>query len=283
MAPALLLSLLLSQPKILLYAAHGDPSDLSSYDVSTWEPGNQLFVAVDQASLREEPNEEAAVVASLPLGAQVTVKARSGERVRVLDRVDYWYQVEAKGLDGRAVQGHLFGNLLTPLRLEGDFDGDGEKELATVAMTSDFKIRVRILEPKLPPTQRVANVDLQSSGRGQGGSVKATFVDAKKAGVALVMIESTPESDTTSFKAFVSYVVPGRKRGVLGTVVEALTLTELTDPPLLVRHAVSFDRRKRRLISVETRKGEQKNGKTVKVRHVYQWNDGVYAEEHKKR
>jgi hypothetical protein len=113
--------------------------------------------------------------------------------------------------------------------------------------------------------------------------VKASFVDARKAGVALVMVESIPESDSTSYKAFISYVVPGRKRGVLGTVTEALTLTELADPPLMVRHAVSFDRRKRRLISVETRKGEQKNGKTVKVRHVYQWKDGVYAEEHKKR
>jgi hypothetical protein len=283
MAPALLLSLLLSQPKILLYAVHGDTNDLSSYELSTWEPGHKLFIAVDQASLREEPDEEAAVLASLSLGAPVTVKARSGERVRVLDRVDYWYQVEAKGLDGRPVQGHLFGNLLTPLRLEGDFDGDGEKEVATVAMTADFKIRVRILEPKLPPTQRVANLDLQPAGRGPGGSVKASFVDARKAGVALIMVESIPEADSTSFKAFVSYVVPGRKRGVLGTVMEALTLTELSDPPLMVRHAVSFDRRKRRLISVETRKGEQKSGKTVKVRRVYQWKDGVYAEEHRKR
>jgi hypothetical protein len=283
MAPALLLSLLLSQPKILLYAVHGDTSDLSSYDLSTWEPGHKLFIAVDQASLREEPDEEAAVLTSLSLGAPVTVKARSGERVRVLDRVDYWYQVEAKGLDGRPVQGHLFGNLLTPLRLEGDFDGDGEKEVATVAMTSDFKIRVRVLDPKLPPTQRVANLDLQPAGGGTGGSVKASFVDARKAGVALMMVESIPEADSTSFKAFISYVVPGRKRGVLGTVMEALTLTELSDPPLMVRHSVSFDRRKRRLISVETRKGEQKNGKAVKVRRVYQWKDGVYAEEHKKR
>jgi hypothetical protein len=283
MAPALLLSLLLSQPKVVLYAAHGDTSDLSSYDVSTWEPGHKLFIAVDQASLREEPDEEGAVVASLSLGAPVTVKARSGDRVRVLDRVDYWYQVETKGLDGRPVQGHLFGNLLTPLRFEGDLDGDGEKEIATVAMTSDFKIRVRVLEPKLPPTQRVSNLDIHPAGRGPGGSVKASFVNPRKAGVALLMVQSIPEGDSTSFKVFVSYVVPGRKQGVLGTVTEALTLTELSNPPLMVRHTVSFDRRKRRLISVETRKGEQKNGKTVKVRHVYQWKDGVYAEEHKKR
>ncbi|WP_224367742.1 SH3 domain-containing protein [Hyalangium versicolor] len=283
MAPALLLSLLLSQPKILLYAAHGDSNELASYDVSTWEPGHKLFTAVDQASLRDEPNEEAAVVASLPMGSPVTVVQRSGERVRVIDRVDYWYLVEAKGANGRTVKGHLFGNLLTPLRLEGDLDGDGEKEIATVAMTSDFKIRVRVMEPKLPPNQRVANVDLQPAGSGLGGSAKVSLVEARKAGVALLMVESLPEADSNSFKAFLSYVVPNHKRGELGTVMESLTLAELVAPPMVVRHVVSFDRRRKRLLSVETRKGELKSGKTVKVRHVYQWKDGLYIEERKRR
>ncbi len=283
MAPALLLSLLLSQPKVLLYAVHGDANALTSYDVSTWEPGSKLFIAVDQASLREEPNEEARVLAALALGSPVTVKQRLGERVRVLDRVDYWYQVEAKGSDGRPVTGHIFGNLLTPLRLEGDLDGDGEKEIATVAMTADFKIRVRVMEPKLPPNQRVANLDLRPGGQGPGGSAQASFVDAKKAGVPLLLVESAPEGSTSNYKIFVSYVVPNHKRGTLGTVLEALSLGEISDPPILVRHAVSFDRRKKRLISVETNKGELKAGRTVKIRHVYQWNDGVYSEEHKTR
>ena len=283
MAPALLLSLLLSQPKILLYAAHGDTTELASYDVSTWEPGSQLFIAVDQASLREAPQEDASVVASLALGSPVTVKQRLGERIRLLDRVDCWYQVEAKGADGKPVTGHLFGNLLTPLRLEGDFDGDGEKEIATVAMTADFRIRIRVMEPKLPPNQRVANLDVRTSGQGPGGSAKASFVDAKKAGVALLLVESAPEASSSSSKIYLSYVVPGHKRGALGTVLESLSLSELADPPILVRHAVSFDKRKRRLISVETNKGELKSGKTVKIRHVYQWKDGVYTAEQKRR
>lgn len=283
MAPALLLSLLLSQPKVLLYAVHGDANELTSYDVSTWEAGSKLFIAVDQASLREEPSEDARVLSTLALGAPVTVKQRLGERVRVLDRVDYWYQVEAKGVDGRPVTGHVFGNLLTPLRVEGDFDGDGEKEVATVAMTADFKIRVRVMEPKLPPTQRVANLDLRPGGQGPGGSAQVSFVEAKKAGVPLLLVESTPEGGSSNFKTYVSYLVPTHKRGALGSVVESLSLGELSDPPVQVRHAVSFDRRKKRLISVETNKGELKSGKTVKIRHIYQWKDGVYAEEHKGR
>jgi hypothetical protein len=283
MMRALLLTLLLSQPKAVLYGTHGDPNELTSYDVSTWEPGHKLFIAVDQASLREEPDEEAKVVASLALGTAVTVKRRLDARVRLLDRVDHWYEVETKGADGKPVAGLVFGNLLTPLRFEGDLDGDGEKEIATVAMTADFKIRVRVMEPKLPPNQRVTNLDLRPAGEGPGGSAKATFVDPKKAGVALLMVESVPEADSQSFKVFLSYTVPERKRETLGTLTEALTLHELVDPPVVVRHAVSFDRRKRRLISVETNKGGLKAGKTVKRRHVYQWKDGVYTEVHKKR
>jgi hypothetical protein len=280
MAPALLLTLLLAQPKVVLYAAHGDLEQLTSYDVSTWEPGHTLFIAVDQASLREEPSEEARVVVSLPLGAAVTVKRRLEERVWQLDRVDSWYEVEAKGADGKAVTGLVFGNLLTPLRFEGDLDGDGEKEIATVAMTADFKIRVRVMEPKLPPNQRVVNLDLQSAGAGRGGSAKASLVDAKKAGVALLSVESVPHADSHSFRAFVSYVVPGRRKGTLGTVMESLTLHELVEPPVVVRHDVKFDRKKRRLISVEIHKGERKGGGTVKRRRVYQWKDGVYTEVH---
>jgi hypothetical protein len=283
MAPALLLTLLLAQPKVVLYAAHGDPSELTSYDVSTWEPGHKLFIAVDQASLRRDPNEEATVVTSLALGTPVTVKRRLEARVRLLDRVDHWYEIEAKRADGKPVAGLVFGNVLTSLRFEGDLDGDGEKEIATVVMTADFQIRVRVLEPRLPQNRRVASLDLRPAGKGPGGSTKASFVSAKKAGVALLMVESIPLTDSSSFKAFLSYGVPERKQGTLGAVKESLVLHELVDPPVTVRHKVSFDRRKRRLISVESNKGQLKVGKTVKIRHVYQWKDGVYTALHKKR
>ncbi|MBN1210911.1 MAG: SH3 domain-containing protein [Myxococcaceae bacterium] len=283
MAPALLLSLLLAQPKLLLYAAHGAPSELASYDVSTWEAGHRLFIAVDQASLLEAPEEQARVVASVALGTPVKVTLRLAERSRVLDRVDHWYQVEAKAADGRLVRAYAFGNLLTPLRYEADLDGDGEKEVATVAMTADFKIRVRVMEPGLPLHQRVASLDLRPAGEGLGGSVKASLVPAKKAGVALLKVESIPLADSSSFKVFLSYVVPRRARGTRGSIIESLSLRERAEPPIVVRHSVSFDRKRRRLIAVETNKGELRLGKTVRIRRVYQWKDGVYTEVRKKR
>lgn len=283
MAPALLLTLLLAQPKILLYAGHGDPSDVASFDVSTWEPGHKLFIAVDQASLREEPDEQAKVLASLELGTPVTVKRRLDPRVRLLDRVDCWYEVEAKRADGAPVSGLVFGNLLTPLRVEADLDGDGEKELATVAMTADFKIRVRVMEPSLPLNQRVASLDLRTAGVGTGGSARLTPVDARKAGVALLMVEALSETDVRSYKVFLSYVVPERQKGRLGAVMESLFLHERVDPPVVVRHKVSFQRKQRRLIAVESNKGELKPGKTVKTRRMYEWKDGVYTLVPKKR
>jgi hypothetical protein len=283
MAPVLLLSLLLAQPKAILYAAHGDPSDLMSYEFSTWEPGHKLFIAVDQASLRVTAEDEAPVVASLTLGTPVTVRLRLANRMQVLDRVDHWYQVEARGADGKPITGYVFGNLLTPLRYEEDLDGDGEKEIATVAMTADFRIRVRVLEPSLPPPHRVASLDLRPAGEGRGGLIKASHVSAKKAGVALLVLESVPQADRSSFKAFLSYGGAERAQGTLGTVREALKLEERVEPPIMVRHSVSFDRKRRRLISVETNKGERVKGRTVRIRHVYQWRDGVYTEVPKKR
>jgi hypothetical protein len=283
MAPALLLTLLIAQPKVLLYTVQGDPNELASYDVSTWEVGHRLFIAVDQASLLEAPEEQARVVTSLALGTPVKVTLRLAERSRVLDRVDHWYQVEAKAADGKLVRAYVFGNLLTPLRYEGDLDGDGEQELATVAMTADFKIRVRVLEPGLPPHQRVVYLDLMPGGEGLGGSVKASLVPAKKAGVALLTVESLPRADSSRSTAFLSYVVPKRARGTRGTVLKSLALRERSDPPIVVRQAVSFDRRKRRLIAVETNKGELRPGKTVSIRRVYQWENGLYTEVRKKR
>ncbi|KFE64337.1 SH3 domain-containing protein [Hyalangium minutum] len=282
MAPALLLTLLLAQPKIVLYAGHGDPHELSSFDVSTWEPGHKLFIAVDQVSLRTEPDEQATVLASLSLGTPVTVKRRLEPRVRLLDRVDSWYEVEAKQEDGPPVTGLVFGNLLTPLRVEADLDGDGEKELATVAMTADFKIRVRVMEPALPLNQRVASLDLRTVGA-TGGTAKLSYVDARKAGVALLVVESLSEADVRSFKVFLSYVVPEHQKDRLGAVMESLFLHERVDPPVVVRHKVSFQRKQRRLIAVESNKGELKPGKTVKTRRVYQWRDGVYTLVPKKR
>ena len=80
-----------------------------------------------------------------------------------------------------------------------------------------------------------------------------------------------------SFKVFLSYGVPERQKRRLGAVMESLFLHERVDPPVVVRHKVSFQRKQRRLIAVETHRGEPKARKPVKTRRVYQWKDGVYT------
>src|SRR5215217_4029967 len=182
MTPGLLLSLLVSQTPVsdIHYTAEsveeGVQRTLESYSFTEWEPSGKteaLYVGVDEANLRQTASAEGAVVATLPLGAAVRVLEKGKERLKVGEYVNHWYSVEyvdAKGTadaaDDAVHKGWLFGNTLTPFRFEEDFDGDGEKEVATVVMSGDFKIRVRVLEPNVKPPRRVSSVDVSPSGEG---------------------------------------------------------------------------------------------------------------------
>ena len=107
--------------------------------------------------------------------------------------------MDAKAPKGSApVTGWVFGNTLTPFRFEADLDGDGELEVATVVMSNDFKARVRVLEPNVKPPRRVSSVDVLRAvqallSSGKGGPAKVKLVAAKKAGMALLQVDSMPE------------------------------------------------------------------------------------------
>ncbi|MFP2906811.1 SH3 domain-containing protein [Pyxidicoccus sp. 3LFB2] len=303
MTPALLLSLVLSQspePAIHYTAPSleegADPAKrtLDGYDFTQFEPtGKQanLYVGVDEANLRESPAADAPVVFTLPLGAAVQVLKRNPERLKVGEYVNHWYRVtymDTKGTPDRADDeprnGWLFGNTLTPFRFEGDFDGDGEQEVATVVMSADFKIRVRILEPNVKPPRRVSSVDITPAGQGylsvNGGPAKAKLVPAKTAGLALVQVDSAPEACGDFSTAYVSYTVPGGKKGVLGKAKVALELGGLSDSPNFSSYKVSFQPKQQGLTVVRTNTEEDEAGKELKTteRTQYKLSDGVFSE-----
>ncbi|MBZ4418322.1 SH3 domain-containing protein [Myxococcus sp. RHSTA-1-4] len=302
MTPALLLSLVLSQPPgaSIHYTApaseaEGTKPALERYDFTVWEPtGKQAkhFVGVDEANLRESPAADAKVVTVLPLGAAVRVMERGRDRQKVGEYVNHWYRVEymdTRGTpdtgDDAPVRGWLFGNTLTPLRFEADFDGDGEQEVATVVMSADFKIRVRVLEPNVKPPRRVSSIDVTPAGQAylsvNGGPAKARLVAAKTAGLPLVQVDSTPEACGDFSTAYVSYTVPGNKKGVLGKAKIALELGGLADPPAHSSYQVSFQPKQKGLTVVRTNTEEDESGKEVKTteRTRYKLSDGVFSEE----
>ncbi|MFY2558139.1 SH3 domain-containing protein [Corallococcus terminator] len=300
MTPGLLLSLLLTQtpPPDIHYTAEtveeGAQRTLESYSFTEWEPSGKteaLYVGVDEANLRQTASAEGAVVATLPLGAAVRVLEKGKERLKVGEYVNHWYSVEyvdAKGTadaaDDAVFKGWLFGNTLTPFRFEADFDGDGEKEIATVVMSGDFKIRVRVLEPNVKPPRRVSSVDLSPAGQGylsvNGGPASAKLVLAKTAGVILLQVDSAPEACGDFRTNYVSYTVPGNKKGVLGKAKLGLEVAGLSDSPSFSRFKVSFQAGKKQLTVLRTNEEEDESGKvvTTKEQTRYQLKDGVYSE-----
>lgn len=301
MTPALLLSLVLSQsPDASLHYTcpvseeEGKVQPLERYDFTRWEPTGKkasLFVGVDEANLRQSPAADAAVVTTLPLGAAVQVLKRGEERLKVGEYVNHWYQVtylDTKGTpasgDDVPVTGWLFGNTLTPFRFEADLDGDGEQEVATVVMSADFKIRVRVLEPRVKPPRRVSSVDITPAGQGylsvKGGPATAKLVSTKSAGLALLQVDSSPEACGDYRTAYVSYTVPGKKKGVLGRAKVALELDGLSDPPVHSSYKVSFQPRQKELTVARTNTEEDESGKETKTteRTRYKLADGVFFE-----
>ncbi|MBJ6759658.1 SH3 domain-containing protein [Myxococcaceae bacterium JPH2] len=289
----LLLSLALGQAHPSLeYSAPVEPSErtLEAYAFTRFAPSEQpLYVGVDEANLRREPTPDAAAVTTLTLGSSVRVlKAQEGQ-VKVGDYVNTWYQVEVvspqAGADGARQTGWLFGNTLTPYRFEADLDGDGEKEVATVVMSNEFKMRVRILEPGLKPPRRVTNVDMDVPSTGEvasvGGPVVARLVPGKKAGVELLQLDSHPDSCGAYLTNYVSYVVPGRKKGVLGKGQVALSLVGIDDAPEHSNYKATFQPATRRVLVDWVRSEDSEDGKSVKEleknRDVYQYGEGVYS------
>ena len=298
MTPSLLfsLSLLLSaapqddedaEPVMLEYSAPDDATKrtVESYQFTRFEPSAQpLYVGADEANLRAVPRADADVVTTLPLGAAVRVLAQGAAPVKQGDYVNLWYQVESTE-EGTRRTGWLFGGILTPFRFEADFDGDGEKEVATVVMSSEFKIRVRVRELDVKPPRRVSSVDVETSGGAYfsqvGGPAQVRLVPAKKAGLPLLQVDSRPEACADFSTTYVSYVEPKKKKGVLGKARIALELHGLSDPPQQNLYTVSFQDKGKKVtvLREDIFDGEEgENTVTKKRREFYAYREGEYVE-----
>ncbi|RKG89864.1 SH3 domain-containing protein [Corallococcus terminator] len=293
MTPALLLSLLLAQnePSPLEYSVSkesGATLAMEDFEFTAFEKGQSLYLGVDEANLRASAAADGAVLQTLMLGTPVRVVA-VGARAKVGEYVNAWYQVavvDAKAPKGAApAMGWVFGNTLTPFRVEADLDGDGELEVATLVMSNEFKARVRVLEPGVKPPRRVSSVDVPvastSYGMGQGGPATLTLVPAKKAGMALLVVDSRPERCGDLVTSYVSYAGADGKKGVLGKAKLALELGGLMDPPSESTFKVSFQPAAKRLqVARTTVEDEDAEGNPMKSteRTLYQWQDGVFAE-----
>ncbi|MEZ4318759.1 MAG: SH3 domain-containing protein [Myxococcota bacterium] len=135
---------------------------------SRFAAGEAVYIGVDDANVRD-PSGADDVVATLPLGAKVTVVEALGEPVELIDRRNVWYRVRLE--DGR--EGRIFGAILTPLggrawlseRDEGD-RGWG------LTFSPEGMPRLRVDEE--PGSSEALTLDLAVTERFQGGRLEAS-------------------------------------------------------------------------------------------------------------
>ena len=177
-------------PRLTYVPASRSPDKQAQF--TRYGPRDQVYVAAPRSNLREKPDGNAALLCELDMGAPVKVLASVGAPVEISQRTDVWYQVEAGCPDGKATRGHLFGATLTPLRLLEDLNGDGVREVITVAIGWDAKARIRVSNPAEPdPTKAVQQVLEATSVPDpvRTSDVTLSFVPASQAGVPLILHE----------------------------------------------------------------------------------------------
>jgi hypothetical protein len=168
---------------VLVYEGPADAApDPSTYGFTLHAKGDVPFVAVDEANLRGSATVDAPVVRTLRLGSQLQVLEAVSGPVLVKDRVDRWYRVRTPGAEPQ--EGFVLGNVLTPLAATRDLDGDGQEESLAVSITSDFMVRVRVVEPELADKRKkaVAALDFlmpQAAAGKRGGRARLVPVSAK--------------------------------------------------------------------------------------------------------
>ncbi|WP_309891101.1 SH3 domain-containing protein [Archangium sp.] len=217
-----LLLVLAATPRegVLVYEGPVDvTSPPSTYGFTTYAKGDTPFVAVDEANLRGSAALDAPVVRTLRLGHALQVLEVASETVLVKDRVDRWYRVRTSGAEPQ--EGFVLGNVLTPLAATRDLDGDGQEESLAVSFTSDFLVRVRVVEPELAARHKraVAALDFllpQAAAGRRGGRARLVPVSAKELGM-----EPGPRAfglELCAASCVVHAVTYEAKKGVVGTL-----------------------------------------------------------------
>ncbi len=177
-------------PRLMYLPAARAPDGKAAF--TRYTPKDQVYIAAPRTNLREKPDGNAPLVCELDMGQPVKVLAAVGTAVEISQRTDVWYAVEAIGPAGKPVKGHVFGATLTPLRLEEDLNGDGARELITVAIGWDGKARIRVRNPAEPDPAKAVHQVLEATGVPdpvRSSDITLSVVPAKEAGVPLVLYE----------------------------------------------------------------------------------------------
>ena len=249
-----------ADPTPLLYA-RPDNADapVDQYQLTTWTPGTELFVAPLRVNVRATAGTGGASAGKAGLGDRVVVEAMEPAAKKEDGLVNHWYRVKVKDGAGAGQAGWVFGAFLTPFAIRADFDGDHQEEVATVSFDRDMKILVRV---KHGP-EDVAELRFTPSGEGylsrKGGQVVASLLPADKAGIPLIQLGSHIDACGDYWDAYASYT-DGKAR-------EALMLRGASDPPVFQTTTATFTKGAAQVeedVTEQDEKGKEKKTVTRK-------------------
>jgi hypothetical protein len=246
-----------ARPPSIELVYHGSGDDPEPYSVSQPEPGAILGLAVDGTNLRASASTTAEVLAALPLGARVKVRAPGAALSRIDQRFDRWHEVEVlepAALAGK--RGYLFGAALTPAVFRVDLDGDGALDEVAVAWTWNFKVRVRVRAgtpagAAAAEPAKVETLDVDPAGQAYaccGGEATVELLAASVAGVPLVHLSTNARACGDTGEHWVSFLAV---KGAPPRLRESLKAFGLTDPPSNAEVEARFDPKARAVTLVQ--------------------------------
>ena len=131
-----------------------------------FNPGDKVYVGVDNLNFRAGPTVSDAILDKLRLGMEVEILAKSGEPIVLTKRRNVWYKVRTK----QGVEGYLFGAALSPLRVPLWEQGSDVPQVTAVTFNPEFQPRVRLW---LPKEDRTFSRDVVPTSAFTGGVITA--------------------------------------------------------------------------------------------------------------
>lgn len=115
-----------------------------------------LYIFTDKVNVRQKPTTEAAIVAQLTVGQEVTNIAYTENSIPkglIGGYSDMWYHVKGKDAKGTVFEGYIWGTHLAKGWREADLTGDGKTEFVMLGISTqprknakDIKAEIRILQ-----------------------------------------------------------------------------------------------------------------------------------------
>ncbi len=120
------------------------------------KPGSTVFIFGDRVNIRSRPSTGGKKAGLLTIGKKIRIIKKTAQPLKVKGLEDFWYKIKAGALEG-----YIWGGLLTPYAFEADIDNDGKHEtiLARNSIRQYPVILIRISKDKRLITEKEVTGD----------------------------------------------------------------------------------------------------------------------------